>query len=156
MPFTLEDLDRIKIRVGTSDKTLRDMSDNQFTTWLRHIGAKGDMTVIKVGPGKYMTPIEDRIRILNELEAGGFQIPGVMAAADVAAAREPAHDPRKLHKLQTALATAAANIEVAQGLAQELGEIDPRVNLRQSLAGSLALMDAARGATERAIKAGES
>jgi hypothetical protein len=156
MPFTLEDLDRIKIRVGTSDKTLRDMSDNQFTAWLRHIGAKGDMTVIKVGPGKYMTPIEDRIRILNELEASGFQIPGVMAAADVAAAGEPAHDPRKLHKLQSALATAAANIEVAQGLAQELGEIDPRVNLRQSLAGSLALMDAARGATERAIKANES
>jgi hypothetical protein len=156
MPFTLEDLDRIKIRVGTSDKMLRDMSDNQFTAWLRHIGAKGDMTVIKVGPGKYMTPIEDRIRILNELEASGFQIPGVMAAADVAAAGEPAHDPRKLHKLQSALATAAANIEVAQGLAQELGEIDPRVNLRQSLAGSLALMDAARGATERAIKANES
>jgi hypothetical protein len=156
MPFTLEDLDRIKIRVGTSDKTLRDMSDNQFTAWLRHIGAKGDMTVIKVGPGKYMTPIEDRIRILNDLEASGFQIPGVMAAADVAAAGEPAHDPRKLHKLQSALATAAANIEVAQGLAQELGEIDPRVNLRQSLAGSLALMDAARGATERAIKANES
>jgi hypothetical protein len=156
MPFTLEDLDRIKIRVGTSDKTLRDMSDNQFTAWLRHIGAKGDMTVIKVGPGKYMTPIEDRIRILNELEASGFQIPGVMATADMAATRELVHDPRKLQKLQNALATAAANIEVAQGLAQELGEIDPRVNLRQSLAGSLALMDAARGATERAIKASES
>ena len=55
--------------------------------------------------------------------------------------------------MQTALKTAATSIEVAQGLAQELGEIDPRVNLRQSLAGSLALMDAARGAAERAIKA---
>ena len=153
MPFTLDDLDRIKIRVGTGEKLLRDMSDNQFTAWLRNIGAEGDMTVIKVAPGKYVTPLEDRVRILNQLEAGGFQIPGVTAPADAPGSRPSTHDPRKLRALQAAVQSAATSIEVAQGLAQDLGEIDPRVNLRQSLAGALALMDAARGATERALKA---
>ena len=153
VPFTVEDLDRIKIRVGTSEKSLRDLSDNQFTAWLRNIGAEGTMTVVKVAPGRFVTPVEDRIRILNELDASGFQIPGVTAPADAARAGGPVHDLAKLQALRAALESAATNIEVAQGLAQELGEIDPRVNLRQSLAGSLALMDAARGATERAIKA---
>ena len=153
MRFALDDLDRIKIRVGTSEKSLRDLSDNQFTAWLRNIGAEGTMTVIKVAPGRFVTPLEDRIRILNELDESGFQIPGVTAPADARSNDAPKHDLAKLEALQTALKTAATSIEVAQGLAQELGEIDPRVNLRQSLAGSLALMDAARGAAERAIKA---
>ena len=156
MPFTIDDLDRIKVRMGTGEKSLRDMSDNQFTAWLRNIGAEGTMTVIKVAPGKFVTPLEDRVRILNELDAEGFQIPGITAPAEASGARRPTHDPRKLEALQAALQAAATNIEVAQGLAQELGEIDPRVNLRQSLAGALALMDAARGATERALKSNSS
>jgi nucleoid-associated protein YgaU len=155
LPFRLEDLDRIKIRVGTSDKSLRDLSDNQFTAWLRNIGAEGTMTVVKLAPGKYVTPIEDRIRILNELDATGFPIPGVTAPTETAGAPHPTYDASKLQALQAALRAAATNIEEAQGLAQELGEIDPRVNLRQSLAGSLALMDAARGAAERALKASQ-
>ena len=32
MPFTLDDLDRITIRVGMSDKTLRDLSDTGVAT----------------------------------------------------------------------------------------------------------------------------
>jgi hypothetical protein len=110
------------------------------------------MTVVKLAPGKFMTPIEDRVRILNELEASGFPIPGVTAPAGSPGTPRSSHDPAKLRALQEALQAAATSIEVAQGLAQDLGEIDPRVNLRQSLAGSLALMDAARGAAERAIK----
>ena len=39
MPFTLDDLDRITIRVGMSDKTLRELSDTQFGAWLRAVGA---------------------------------------------------------------------------------------------------------------------
>lgn len=152
MPFTLDDLSRVTVRFGTGQKTLADLSDNQFTAWLRRIGAEGTMTVIKVAPGKYVTPLEDRVRILNELEASGFQIPGVTAPDAAAGRQQPTHDLRKLQALQAALTAAATSLEVAQGLAQELGEIDPRINLRQSLAGSLALMDAARGATERAIK----
>jgi hypothetical protein len=153
VPFTIDDLDRIRIRVGTAEKALGEMSDNQFTAWLRNIGAEGTMTVVKVGPGKFITPLEDRVRILNELEASGFQIPGVNAPIEAVTRKPPTHDERKLRALQTALASAASHIEVAQGLAQQLGEIDPRVNLRQSLAGALALMDAARGATERALRA---
>jgi hypothetical protein len=151
MPFMLDDLARIRVRVGTSEKALSDLSDNQFTAWLRSIGAQGTMTVVKVGPGKFVTPPEDRVRILDELEAQGFPIPGVTGPADRRPAR-PAHDPERLRALLVALAGAAENIEVAQGLAQELGEIDPRVNLRQALSGALARMDAARGAAERAMK----
>ena len=152
MPFTLDDLSRIKVRFGTGEKTLREMSDTQFTAWLRNIGAEGTLTLVKVAPGRFETPIEDRVRILNELEADGFTIPGVTAPEEATAARQPRHDPDKLRALQSALQAAAASIETAQGLAQELGEIDPRVNLRQSLSGALALMDAARGATERALR----
>jgi hypothetical protein len=103
-----------------------------------------------------MTPIEDRVRILNELEASGFSIPGLSGRAEASAPPGPRHDAAKLRALLVALGTAATSIETAQGLAQELGEIDSRVNLRQSLAGALALMDAARGAAERALKATDS
>jgi hypothetical protein len=151
--FTLEDLQRIKVRFGTSQKALAEMSDNQFTAWLRNIGAEGQMTVIQVAPGRFVTPPEDRVRILNELEASGFPIPGVTAPADASTERGPRHDRGKLEALLANIQAATTHLEVAQGLAQELGEIDTRVNLRQSLTGALALMDAVRGATERALKA---
>ena len=155
MPFSLDDLERIKVRIGTGEKSLRDLSDNQFTAWLRNIGAEGTMTVVTLAPGKFMTPIEDRLRILDELEASSFPIPG-LTVPELAPTRQlPEHDARTLEALLTTLKAAATNIEIAQGLAQQLGEIDPRVNLRQSLAGALALMDAARGAAERAIRAQE-
>jgi hypothetical protein len=152
VPFRLEDLQRIRVRVGTGEKALAEMSDNQFTAWLRNIGAEGTMTVVKVGPGKFVTPLEDRVRILNELEASGFAIPGVTVPDELAGRSGQRHDAEKLRRLQAALQAATTSIETAQGLAQELGEIDSRVNLRQSLAGALALMDAARGAAERAAK----
>lgn len=155
MPFSLEDLARITVRFGTGEKSLREMSDTQFTAWLRGIGAEGTLTLIKVAPGRFETPIEDRVRILNELEAGGFPIPGVTASENAPRGGGPRHDPRALRALQAALQAATTNLELAQGLAQELGEIDPRVNLRQSLSGALALMDAARGAAERALRASE-
>src|SRR5688572_27533400 len=92
VPFTLEALQRIKIRFGTGEKTLAEMSDNQFTAWLRNIGAQGRMTVVQIAPGRFMTPPEDRVRILNELDASGFAIPGVNAPADQPPARGPGHD----------------------------------------------------------------
>jgi hypothetical protein len=155
MPFTLDDLHRITVRLGTGRKALAEMSDNQFTAWLRSLGAQGNMTVVKVAPGRFVTPLEDRVRILNELEASGFSLPGLTAPEEAAGARQPVHDLTRLRLLLAALQAAAIQVETAQGLAQELGEIDPRVNLRQSLAGCLALLDAARGATERALKAAE-
>src|SRR5919206_4105581 len=85
MPFTLEDLDRISVRVGMGTKTLRQMSDTQFTAWLRAQGARGDIGVVKVGPGELMIPIEERVRVLNDLEQSGFYIPNVMGTpSDVA------------------------------------------------------------------------
>ena len=61
MPFTLEDLDRITVRFATGARSLRELSDTQFTAWLRSIGAEGTMTLVKVSPGRFATPIEDRV-----------------------------------------------------------------------------------------------
>jgi hypothetical protein len=156
VPFSIDDLDRLRIRIGTGEKTLRALSDNQFTAWLRSLGAEGSMTVVKTAPGRFMTPVEDRIRILNDLEARGFPIPGITAPADASPPQTLQPDAEQLKALLSALRAAATSIETAQGLAQDLGEIDSRVNLRQSLAGALALMDAARGAAERALRVRES
>src|SRR4030081_2609147 len=78
MPFVLADLDRIRVRVGMGTKSLREMSDTQFTAWLRAQGARGDIGVVKIGPGELMIPIEERVRVLNDLERSGFFIPNVM------------------------------------------------------------------------------
>src|SRR5918912_3297009 len=80
MPFTLDDLDRIRVRVGMGAKTLREMSDTQFTAWLRAQGARGEIGVIKLGPGELVIPIEERVRVLNDLERDGFYIPDVMGS----------------------------------------------------------------------------
>src|ERR671934_1354977 len=80
MPFSLDDLDRISVRVGMGTKTLRQMSDTQFTAWLRAQGARGQIGVIKTGPGELMIPIEERVRVLNDLEREGFHIPDVMGS----------------------------------------------------------------------------
>ena len=59
-------------------KSLRQMSDTQFTAWLRAQGARGQIGVIKMGPGELVIPIEERVRVLNDLQREGFHIPGVM------------------------------------------------------------------------------
>src|SRR6516165_211249 len=96
MAFTLDDLDRIRVRVGMGTKSLRQMSDTQFTAWLRAQGARGDIGVIKIRPGELMIPIEERVRVLNDLEASGFYIANVMGAP-----REPPEVNRA--RLQAAL-----------------------------------------------------
>src|SRR5215510_8530134 len=80
MAFGLDDLDRIRVRVGMGTKSLREMSDTQFTAWLRAQGARGDIGVIKIRPGELMIPIEERVRVLNDLEQSGFYIPNVMGS----------------------------------------------------------------------------
>jgi hypothetical protein len=146
MPFTLDDLDRIQVRVGMGTKTLRQMSDTQFTAWLRAQGARGQIGVIKTGPGELMIPIEERVRVLNDLEREGFHIPDVMGSPVTsegpnAAALERAFDNltrarEHLHEVDAAIA--------------ELGEIDPRVNMRVSIHGALELVELLRGAIEAA------
>src|SRR5438105_14680008 len=78
MPFSLDDLDHIRVRVGMGTKSLREMSDTQFMAWLRGQGARGDIGVVKTGPGELMIPIGERVRVLNDLERTGFYIRGVM------------------------------------------------------------------------------
>src|SRR6266566_5972992 len=85
MPFALDDLDRIRVRVGMGTKSLREMSDTQFTAWLRARGARGDIGVVKTGPGELMIPIEERVRVLNDLEEAGFYIPEIMGEASAQA-----------------------------------------------------------------------
>jgi len=78
MPFSLDDLDRIRVRMGMGTKSLREMSDTQFTAWLRRQGARGNIGVVKTGPGELMIPIAERVRVLNDLEQSGFYIRDVM------------------------------------------------------------------------------
>src|SRR6266567_3641468 len=84
MPFDLDDLERIRVRVGMGTKSLREMSDTQFTAWLRGQGARGDIGVVKTGPGELMIPIEERVRVLNDLEQAGFYIRDVMGQPSAA------------------------------------------------------------------------
>src|ERR1700736_3645366 len=78
MPFSLDDLAHIRVRVGMGTKSLREMSETQFTAWLRGLGARGDIGVVKIGPGELMIPIEERVRVLNDLEQSGFYIRDLM------------------------------------------------------------------------------
>jgi hypothetical protein len=152
MPFTMDDLDRVTVRVGMSDKKLRDLSDTQFGAWLRAVGARGTIHYSQSSPGHLDIAIEERIRILNELEASGFHIPGVMGSPERAPPAPSGPDRATLASLKEALDRAAAEIDVARGLAQQTGEFDPRIHLRQSVDGAMALLDAARGAVDRALR----
>ena len=152
MPFTSEDLDRVTIRVGMSDKSLRDLSDTQFTAWLRSVGAQGTINYTQPNPGHFDIALDERIRILNELEASGFHIPGIMGSAETGQSAPSGPDPATLARLKQALDTAAAQIDIARGLAQQTGDFDPRIHLRQTVDGAMALLDAARGAVDRALR----
>jgi hypothetical protein len=146
VPFTLDDLDRITVRVGMGTKTLRQMSDTQFTAWLRAQGARGQIGVIKTAPGELMIPIEERVRVLNDLEGEGFYIPQVMGSATPAAGP----DPHTLQRAHDQLLRARDSLQEVDGTIAELGEIDPRVNLRVSIHGALELVELMRGAVEHA------
>jgi hypothetical protein len=144
MPFSLDDLDRISVRVGMGTKTLRAMSDTQFTAWLRAQGARGEIGVVKTGPGELMIPIEERVRVLNDLERGGFYIEGIMGTKPASSGPDPALIARALEHLTQA----RAHLEEVEAVISELGEIDPRVNMRVSIHGALELVELLRGAVE--------
>ena len=151
MPFTLDDLDRIVVRVGMGTKSLREMSDTQFTAWLRAQGARGDIGVIKLGPGELVIPVEERVRVLNDLEGSGFHIEGVMGTPGAARSlNEPA-----LTRAQSNLERAREHLLEVDAAVAELGEIDPRVNMRMSIHGALELVELLRGAIEHARRTGQ-
>ena len=148
MDFSLEDLDRIRVRVGMGTKSLRQMSDTQFTAWLRAQGARGDIGVIKIRPGELQIPIEERVRVLNDLQQSGFYIPNVMG--------EPRESPEvNRARIQSALEhlnAAREHLEDVSAAVSELGELDPRVNMRASTHGLIELTDLLQGAFQHALR----
>ena len=151
MPFTLDDLDRIAVRVGMGTKTLRQMSDTQFTAWLRAQGARGQIGVVKTGPGELMIPIEERVRVLNDLADSGFYIPEIMGTLPVGGGPDAA----ALERAFSNLTAAREHLQEVDAAIAELGEIDPRVNMRVSIHGALELVELLRGAVEHARRAHE-
>jgi hypothetical protein len=147
MPFTVDDLERIRVRVGMGTKSLRAMSDTQFTAWLRAQGARGDIGVIKIGPGEIIIPIEERVRVLNDLEQAGFYIPNVMGAPGEVAG--PDRD--LLTGALEHLTAARDHLQEVDAAVNELGEFDPRVNMRAGIHGAIELVELLRGAFESAL-----
>jgi hypothetical protein len=146
VPFTLDDLGRIVVRVGTGTKTLRQLSDTQVTAWLRAQGARGQIGVVKTGPGELMIPIEERVRVLNDLEVSGFYIPEIMGLATP----ENGPDPAAVERAWQYLSHARDDLQEVDAAISELGEIDPRVNMRVSIHGALELVELLRGSLEHA------
>jgi hypothetical protein len=147
MPFTLDDLDRIRVRVGMGTKSLRQMSDTQFTAWLRGLGARGDIGVVKVRPGELMIPIEERVRVLNDLDRSGFYIPNVMGTPSDG----EVVDRVRLEAALAHLDAAREHLEDVSAAVSDLGELDPRVNMRASTHGLLELVELLRGAFMHAL-----
>src|SRR5579862_8735456 len=102
-------------------KSLRDMSDTQFTAWLRAQGARGDIGVVKTAPGELTIPIEERVRVLNDLERAGFFIPGVMGTPSAA----PGLDRTRLAGTLEHLTLARDHLQDVDAAVAELGEFDP-------------------------------
>ena len=147
MAFTLDDLDRIRVRVGMGTKSLRQMSDTQFTAWLRGQGARGDIGVIKVRPGELMIPIEERVRVLNDLDRSGFYIPNVMGTPSAGVV----HDRARLVAAMAHLDAAREHLEDVSAAVNDLGELDPRVNMRATVHGLVELVELLRGAFIHAL-----
>jgi hypothetical protein len=152
MPFSLDDLDRIVVRVGMGNKSLREMSDTQFTAWLRAQGARGNIGVLKVGPGELSIPVEERVRVLNDLEQSGFHIQDVMGQPSAPAPP----DPKALERAHDNLDKALESLLEVEAAVAELGEIDSRVNMRASIHGALELVELLRGSVEHARRSGRS
>jgi hypothetical protein len=148
MAFTLDDLDRIRVRVGMGTKSLRQMSDTQFTAWLRGQGARGDIGVVKVRPGELMIPIEERVRVLNDLDRSGFYIPNVMGSPADGASTV---DRTRLEATLAHLDAVRDHLEDISATVNELGELDPRVNMRASVHGLMELSELLRGAFLHAL-----
>ena len=149
VPFEVGDLDRISVRVGMGRKTLRQMTDTQFTAWLRGQGARGSIGVVKTGPGELTIPIEERVRVLNTLEQEGFYIPDVMGAPPTSPAGP---DPAQLRRARDHLDAATTHLQEVEAAVAQLGELDPRVNMRVSIHGALELAALLRGALDHAAR----
>src|ERR1700680_2703112 len=127
MPFVLADLDRIRVRVGMGTKSLREMSDTQFTAWPRARRARG--------------------RPLNDLDQSGFFIPDVMGVPTDVVGPDRATLSRTLGHLNAV----REHLQDVDAAVAELGEFDPRVNMRASIHGAIELIEQLRGAFEHGL-----
>ena len=146
MPFTREDLERITVRHGLGTKTLAQMNDNQFMAWLRGHGAHGNIGVVQTAPGHVEIPMEERVRALNELEQQGFYIEEVMGTPPA----EQRMDPELRKRALQHLAALDEHLQELDALIAQMGEVDPRVNLRASVHGANELIQLMKGAIQHA------
>jgi hypothetical protein len=116
--------------------------------WLRAQGASGEIGIVKVSPGELMIPIEERVKVLNDLERAGFFIPDVMGVAS----SEAVLDRELLSRTVTHLNAAREHLIDVDATVAELGEIDPQVNMRASIHGALELVELLRGSFEYALR----
>ena len=110
-------------------------------------GARGDIGVVKTGPGELMIPIEERVRVLNDLEQSGFFIPDVMGVR-----RAVGPDRGTLSRTLAHLDAAREHLQDVDAAVDELGEFDPRVNMRASIHGAIELVEQLRGAFEHSLR----
>ena len=104
--------------------------------------------MIKIRPGELVIPIEERVRVLNDLEQSGFYIPNLMGVPS------EGHGPDRAQLVETLahLDAARDHLEDVSAAVNELGEIDPRVNMRASIHGAIELVELLRGAFDHALK----
>ncbi len=94
-----------------------------------------------------MIPIEERVRVLNDLERSGFYIQNVMGVPSDGVAIDRA----RLVATLAHLDAAREHLEDVSAAVSELGELDPRVNMRASTHGVIELVELLRGAFLHAL-----
>jgi hypothetical protein len=87
--------------------------------------------------------------VLNDLEQSGFYIQNIMGTPSVSSGPDRDRLKETLEDL-TAVRDRLQDVEAAIG---ELGEFDPRVNMRASIYGALELVELLRGAFEHRLRA---
>jgi hypothetical protein len=95
-----------------------------------------------------MIPIEERVRVLNDLEQSGFYIRDVMGDPSAATRLDCAILSRTLDHLTVA----REHLQDVDAAVAELGEFDPRVNMRASIHGAMELVEQLRGAFEHGLR----
>ena len=87
------------------------------------------------------------MRVLNDLESSGFYIRDIMGQP----AEGSGPDRVMLSRTLAHLTVAREHLQDVDAAIAELGEIEPRVNMRASIHGALELVEQLRGAFELAL-----
>ena len=90
-----------------------------------------------------MIPIEERVRVLNDLDRSGFYIPNVMGTP--IRRENEVVDRARLEAALAHLDAAREHLEDVSAAVNDLGELDPRVNMRASVHGLVELVELLQG-----------